>query len=437
MTSPKPPEPDQERGIAVDRNTIFGEWSENDWLLDPSKPTDRQLDRMFERDGKARQLEQALTLPLRSAELRYEKTDGDRGELEHVREALTRPANSGGMSTPLWQVLAQATSALSHRRAFFEKVWTVRDDQFAYDKLAWRPQGSCKIKRGKRGEFEGFKQYVGHDHPGADKLGEITIEPQNAWVFLHGAHRDPLSGISDFDVAWNNHLTKQKLRYIYFALFLENSALPKTAVKVREQDDHKAAAKKVAGLRNGGVVGVHKDWDFFTFPTGAGEPFAQALAYLDADSAASVLAGFTNLTDPGKNGGSYALSESAQDFFLMSQQAKLVELAGSLTSWVAADLCRWNFGPDSAVPQLSFAPLSREDVTPALSALQTAATSQQTIPSGFTDLLVEEVAKRLGLPADKVASAIRQAQQQAPPTEAGQVGAAADATGQIIQQQAA
>jgi hypothetical protein len=113
-----------ERGTAVDRrNLLFAEWDDRLYLHDPSRPSDRDLDRMLERDGKARQLEQALTLPLRQAKWTLKPGKGDRGELEFVREALTTPANAGGMSTPIQQIVSQATSAVSHRRSFHEKVW--------------------------------------------------------------------------------------------------------------------------------------------------------------------------------------------------------------------------------------------------------------------------------------------------------------------------
>lgn len=431
-----PPKPDVERGTAIDRRTVFGDWDENFWVNDPAKPTDVQLDRMFERDGKARLLEQSLTLPMRQAKLRITPPKNDRGQLALVTDALTRPANAGGMSTPFWQVLGQATSALSHRRAFFEKVWNTDGGTWTYDKLAFRPANSCRVKRDKVGAFQGFVQYVGSEHPGADNLGEITIAPENAWVYFHGAHRDPLHGISDFDVAFNNHVVKQKIRYIYFALYLENSALPKTTVSPPAQgssEDPKALAKTVAGLRNGGVAGLPAGATLSHFPVGQGQPFLDALTYLDADTAASILAGFSNLTDPGKSGGSFALSKDATDFFLMSQTAKLVELGGSITSWVAADLVRWNHGPDAEVPEVGFEPLVREDVTPALEAL-TGLAAQPSIPSGFIDLLIEEVGKRMGFPVDKVAQAIAARQEQAPPTEAGQVGAAVGAVAPLVAQ---
>jgi hypothetical protein len=85
------------------------------------------------------------------------------------------------------------------------------------------------------------------------------------------------------------------------------------------------------------------------------------------------------------------------------------------------------------VPQLSFAPLSREDATTAIAAL-TAAANQQQVPSGFVDLLVAEVGSRLGLPADRVVKAIAERQAEAPPTPAGQLGAAAQAVAPMVQQ---
>jgi hypothetical protein len=427
-----PPTPDVERGVALDRYQIFGDWDEQHWLWNKNRPTDTQLERMFERDGKARQTEQALTLPLRQATLRFHGGKGDRGELELVEQALTTPANAGGMSTPLWQVLGQATSAVAHRRAFFEKVWAERDGRLTYDKLAWRPQNSCEIVRDKTtGAFDGFRQYVGHDHPGADPQGRVTIKARDAWVFLHGAHRDPLHGISDFDVVWNNHVTKQKIKFLYFALFLENAALPKTAVGVPNSDDKRDAARKIAGLKNNGVAGVSDAWKFTHFPIGDGKAFQDALGYLDADSAASVLAGFTNLTDPAKTGGSYALSKDATDFFLMAEQAKLTELAGSLTSFVAADLVKWNFGPSGTVPTLEFEQLAYEDVKTSLDALTSLAAARgQGVPAEFIDELVVRVSGMLELPVDKIRQAVEQAQAQvaqaspAGAAPAGQLGAA-------------
>jgi hypothetical protein len=432
------PKPDTERGTAVDRrNLLFAEWDDRLYLHDPSRPSDRDLDRMLERDGKARQLEQALTLPLRQARWTLKPGKGDRGELEFVREALTTPANAGGMSTPIQQIVSQATSAVSHRRSFHEKVWAERDGRLVYDKLAWRPQTTCRISRGKNGEFTGFRQYLGIGQPNTDPNGWTTIEPKNAWVHIHGTHRDPLGGISDLDVAYNCHVTKAKIRFLWHQ-FLENSALPKTAVHVGTAgQDRKQVAQTVAGLHNAGVVALGKDDTLTHFPVGSGEPFMQAMAYLDAEAASSVLAGFLNLTDPAKTGGSYALSKDGSDFFTMAEQAKLVELGTSLSNWVVGDLVRWNFGPQAAAPLWEFDQLAYEDVQTSLQALESLAAARgQGVPAEFIDLLVVKVSEMLGLPVDKVQKAIDEAKQTAPPTQVGQVGAAVGAGAQLVKQAA-
>lgn len=430
------PTPDAERGTAIDRrNLLFAEWNDNLYLTDPSKPSDKELDRMLERDGKARQLEQALTLPLRQAKWHLKPGKGDKGELEFVQRILETPANAGGMSTPIQQIIGQATSAVSHRRSFHEKVWTEADGRLVYDKLAWRPQTTCRINRGKNGEFAGFKQYLGIGQPNTDANGWTTIDPKNAWVHIHGTHRDPLGGVSDLDVAYNCHVTKAKIKFLWHQ-FLENSAMPKTAIHVA-QGDRTQAARSVAGLHNAGVVGLGKDDTLSHFPVGSGAPFLEALTYLDAEAAGSILAGMLNLTDPAKTGGSYALSKDATDFFLMAEQSKLTELGTSLSSFVIADLVRWNYGPQAAAPILEFDQLAYEDVQTSLRALETLAAARgQGVPAEFIDLLVVKVSDMLGLATDKVQSAIDKAQQAAPPSPAAQVGAAVGAGAQIVKQAA-
>jgi hypothetical protein len=49
------------------------------------------FEEMLRLDGKARTLEQVLTLPLMSAEWSIEPAKGDSGEAEFVIDALTRP----------------------------------------------------------------------------------------------------------------------------------------------------------------------------------------------------------------------------------------------------------------------------------------------------------------------------------------------------------
>src|SRR4051794_4768051 len=114
--------PEGEIGSAYDPDRIFTRFDDGKYFetrdLFPS-----DFDQMLRLDGKARTLENVLTLPLMSAETSIEPGPGDSGECEFVREALLTAANAGGMSTPLDQVIGQMTSAVVKKRAYFEKVF--------------------------------------------------------------------------------------------------------------------------------------------------------------------------------------------------------------------------------------------------------------------------------------------------------------------------
>lgn len=400
----------------------------------------RRLDEMLRRDGKARSIEQALTLPLRSAQWSIEATDGDRGEAEFIRAALTRSANADGMSTPLELVLGQATSACLYRRAFFEKVFKAEDGRVVYDKLALRPAATCKYLYDRRdGAFKGFSQYVGDDHPGADEMGRITIAPDRAWVFVYGQHRRPVEGVSDLETVYSLYEAKQKVRFLWF-VFLENQTMPKAVVKDESGDQNAPGklARKVATLKGGGVVGIGKDQTVEPYETSnaAADAFRDAIRFLDSEMSGSVLAGFTDLAGAAASGrGSFALSSDQSDLFLQSRQAALVELGASLTNFVIADLCRWNFGISAAVPQFKFGPLVPEHADKALEMLQSLAGQERPlVPQEFIDMLIEKVASYLGLNADVVAKAIRARQAQAPQSPVAQFAAGASAADRLVRE---
>lgn len=187
---------------------------------------------MLAQDGKAASVEQVLTMPLRGASWAIRAVDGDTGEAEAVNDWLTRPANAGGMSTPLPLVLGQMTAAITYRRAYFEKVWTVNaGDQIVYGALAWRPPASCVLlRKPDSGTFDGFQQYVGWSggrRPGVDERGYVKIEPGRAFVYINQQHRNPTDGKSDLDVCYHAWSTKQKIRFLWNQ-FLENQSIPKT-----------------------------------------------------------------------------------------------------------------------------------------------------------------------------------------------------------------
>ena len=419
LATAKEEAPAGEIGSAVDDYDRVFTRSNGEEFFTSSDPSPRDIDEMLRLDGKARKLEQVLTLPLHSVQHSIEAAEGDNGEAEFVREALERPANAGGMTTPLSLVISQMTGSVLYRRVFFEKVFKAQDGQILYDKIAYRPPGTCSIKRdGKTGAFQGFRQRVPDKHPRADEEGKVTIPPERAFVLINGQHRNPLRGTSDLDTAYQLFTLKQKVRFLYFT-FLENQVMPKAVAKDDSNDPKQiqALARKVATLKGGGVVGISKDQSVEAYEnsTAAADAFRDAIAMLDAEIADSVLAGFSELSSNAQSGrGSFALAKSDTDLYLRSRESVLGNMGSGFTAFVIADLVRWNFGMAAAVPALTFGPLVREHAETAIDLLKEFSGDRPAgVPQAFVDELVVRVAQEIGLDEGRVEEEIRGRQDSA------------------------
>lgn len=360
------------------------------------------MDRMLDRDGKAKAIEDVLTLPIRSAAWDIVPGPGDTGQAEAVKAMLERPANNGGMSTPMSGVIARATSAITYRKAFFEKVFKIHEGRVVLDKVASRPVSTCELAREeKHGGFAGFRQMP--YSPGGALLHDVRedqyihIPARRAWVYLHGEHRDPMHGVSDLQVPLWAHETKQKVLYLWF-LFAENTALPKALAKSADEGKAKRAARQFAGMKGGAAMAMDDSVDLTPYESnGRGaEQFRAMLDWLDGEMAGSVLAGFMNL--PNGQAGSYALSKDQSDFFVKARAAVATELADSFTSYVVADLVKYNWGLGASVPRFTFTSLVDVDVNQALTLLQGLASAQSSpLPDGFVYELADKVATYLDL----------------------------------------
>jgi hypothetical protein len=206
--------------------------------------------------------------------------------------------------------------------------------------------------------------------------------------------------------------TKQKIRFLWYS-FLEGQSLPKTVVKADTQQEADKGARKILGLRSGGVVGLTDRITTDTIESsGKGaDQFQAALRWLDSEASGSALAGFTDLGGSAANGtGSFALSKDQTDFFLMSREAVSDEMADDFNSYVVADLVRWNFGPNEPSPIFEFGPISEDDAAMAVNLLSaTATTASNMLPDGFMDELTEKVAGLLNLDTNRVRDALEKA----------------------------
>lgn len=398
-----------ERGTAFDQSTLMFSNFEDGGVFNYDAGTIRDYEKMLDRDGKAATLEQALTLPLRRAQRTIRRGPASTKVTKFVEEALFAQANSGGMKTPLNTVVGQMTGAIVNRKAYFEKVWTEREGRIVYDKLAWRPPGTCQIKRDKMtGGYKGFTQMPVR----YDQTEPIFFDPFHSFVYIHGQTRNPLEGVSSMTIPYWCYQTKQKIRFLWYS-FLEGQSLPKTVVKAKTQTEADRATQKVRGLRQGGIIGLTENVTLDTHESsgkGAGQ-FLEALRWLDSEASGSALAGFTDLAGAASSGtGSFALSKDTTDFFLMSREAVADEMADDFNSYVVADLVRWNFGVNEPSPIFEFGPIAEDDANVALTLLSTTATTaSNTLPDEFMDELTEKVASLLNLDTNRVRDGLEKA----------------------------
>lgn len=458
--TPSPPE--GELGSAWERYRFYA-YYENGNVFENGPIETVDYEDMLARDGIAAALEAVLTLPIRAAKWQIKAAPGDQGECDFVTQALSTPPEQGGMSVPLQLVIGQMTSARLYRRAHFEKVWTHNPDgKVVLDKLAYRAPTTCYLARSAEdASFQGFMQWT---WKGLNFV-KVIIPRDRAFVYLHGAHRNPIMGTSDLQLVYNAYASKQKLRFLWYQ-YLTVEAMPRVWAKHQATDQSAAdqLARNVAKLRSGGVVGILNGQEIGTIGDASdngGSEFQAAMSYLDQEMLASVLAGWLGLvqqargtTGMGSARGSNALSKDQSAFFLKANQAVCREMAAQFTTDVISSLCRYNF-PSPAVPHLEFDDLGESTAaTHAIALLQamvSAPTPTTLVPYGFIDELIESVSRLLdlnvtvvaeavkgmqhspsGTPgADAAAEAARTAQDQTPGF-AGQLQGAIDAAGHLV-----
>jgi hypothetical protein len=403
---------------------MFAFWSDGS-VFDYGTWQARDLEEMLKKDGQAAAVEAVITLPIRQASFAIEPSKGDSGEAEFVNSVLTAPETSGGMKTPLHEVIGQTTSAQIYKRAHFEKVFSIRpeDSRIVYDKLAFRPPATCELKRNAQtGALEGFRQQrwnfgtplsVTKQH--GSMPGWVDIPKIRTFIHINGRHRQPLSGTSELEVCYWCHCTKLKAVFLWLN-FVEQQSLPKVIVYGQDQREANAKADDIASMRSSGVAGFQRPPDGAkTFEVlessgkGAGA-FQDLLTFLETWQTASVLAGFTGLSSLASLGrGSLALSQDQSAFFLKSRQAIAQEMAQSFTHQVVAPLVVLNYGQGASFPTFRFGALTDESGAQLVSLFQamSVAPSLQ-VPTGILDLITERMATVLDLDTDAVAAIVQQ-----------------------------
>lgn len=375
---------------------------------------------MLKRYAQGRAVRNVLTLPLSQLKSKITPAKGDKGEAEWLNNFLSLAANAGGMTTPLDLIVQQMTSAITFKRAYFEKVFKVAGDpaSHVYDSVQFRHASTCQLIRNpETAAFDGFAQEPLTKEQQQKSQGlPIKIPPKYAFVYLHGMREDPINGLSDMEIPYWCYKTQQKVLFLYFN-FLEGEALGKTVVEAADLGRAIQIATEVRKLKGSGVLPIantaganQKVYNLEQNNSGAVH-FMEAIKYLDHCATQSVLSGFLDLTDPSTGGrGSMALSKDQSDFFLLSRQAVAKEMAWFIRHYLLCDIVYYRFGLEAAVPNFEFEPLTKEDMTQAVTLMSSiAAAPKLNLPDQFVQQLAVLVGGALGMDVGKLESAFNDA----------------------------
>lgn len=388
-----------ERGLALEALERY-----EDVLWEQKSPTVQELEEMVDKDGTPKALKKAVTLPIRKAPRDVEEAEGGTKEAEFVREVLLKPRHEGGMTSVMDSVISQMAFAQVSKKAFFEKVWELRDGKYVYKKIAYRPASTCSVIPDDNGSFNGFRQEFTRD----GKMEKEDFNPNKAFVYIHGSDEKPLEGESAFSAVWEAYKHKRRvLRLLFEHLQLYALGIKVTKYGGDEQDGAKDLYERAKKVRGGGTMAAGKDDEIELLKiTGASAEFREVSDWLNAEMARSLLAQWM-LLGTGSDVGSWALSRDHSDFFLQALQAVLDEIEWHVNEYLIPPLVEANFGVNGKSPKLVFQPLAETTQTEAFEAWKTIiGIAQPNIRKpGILDAIEEKVAQRLDIDPEKLEEA--------------------------------
>lgn len=416
----EPPPFNEESGSAFgwDDRLFYG-WDEKGAVFDYGDFEARDLVEMMKRDYQAKKMENVLSLPIMSTEHTISGGKKDKGELDWLEGFWEADPINGGCKNPLDVIIGGMTTAITFRKTFFELVFKQGyEDKIVYEKVAFRPQTTCRMMRDPlHGDFLGFQQEAYYAGPQITQgYFPIEIPKKRAFVYVHGQRLDPLNGSSDLEVAHWCYKTKQKILFLWFQ-FLESVALPRTVVKAQDTEVARQIAAQIAKMRGSAILpvgtsGSPNSVDITTLDgSGKGaDQFQAAITWLDGAATQSILAGFLDLTGAAANGlrggggGSYALSKDASDYYLQFLEAKCREIERSVRRDLFGPLIRYNFGAQATIPKLKFSPLNDEDKSNQVTMLTGLMTAKgaASVPDEFVGMLAQQVGNYFGMDGDKL-----------------------------------
>lgn len=375
-------------------------------LLAHREPTLDDYNLMKNNDGTVWSLYQILKLPILANTWRIEADpdDTDETQAELVRENFELPPYKGGMSTPFHLVISRMLKATLEGRSSFEKVWTLNDKgQIVYKKIAPREATTVEILTDDNGGFAGFKQKTYN----GTKWVDVDIPVDKCFLFTVNKEENELEGLSMFRAAWYHYDRKHRLYYLY-EQSIQSGAIPPKALNVLEDneadDDTHAANLAALDDFSTGIAAsalIPKGYDLNVPDSGKGRMDAMpGVEHHNSEMARSILAQFILLGNQGETG-SYALSKSHSDIFIMAELGLMKTIEDHINSYLIPQLISFNFASPK-YPTFKF-----NDMTDDTRELTESVFLKiiEKIPEGmredFMSGLYKQMASRLGIELDE------------------------------------
>lgn len=346
-------------------------------------------------DGQVKAVSEVVNLPTRAAEWFMDPANdttvggdpaaSDRSRMiaDFIQEALwTMPC------TDWTQFVGEAIEAHQTGVSLFEKTWTRSGGRIVWEEFGTRlPRTIEQWNTDELGRFAGVRQLVM-----GDRSVDVDIPAEKLLRFTFGQKGSNFEGYGWLRTAYKHHWFVELFEKV-FAIAAERTGGGVPVINMPENgntpENREAARKLLKAWRIGQEVGPVLPHGFDLQITDIKLPSALLLAieHHYAMMARAALAGFLNL---GKRGeGSFALSKSGQDLFLMSLEAGVELIRDGVQKQAITELVHWNFGAEAPMPELRYR-INRADVIQQIEALEKASRAGVIEPDDDIEAVIRE-----------------------------------------------
>lgn len=367
---------------------------------------------MKDHDGTVKSLYQILRMPIMANGWRVDSDDVDdkiknaaQEQSDFVKNNFMLPPYKGGMTTPFRLVIARMLRAILEGYALAEKVFMINENgKIVYRKIAFRDVTKIDLLIDEKGGFTGYKQsYYSQEEK---KQKTVTVPVEYCFLYTYNKDEDEVYGQSAFQSAYYHWDRKRRLYYLY-EQSVEKGAMPPKMLEVQEgnNDTDSQKSANLAAMTNFGIdsaVLVPTGYKLSPYDAGKGrlDPMP-GIDHHNAEMARSVLAQFILLGTSDQTG-SFALSKSHADIFMMALRGLMNELEEHINSYLIPQLIDYNF-ETPYYPEFHFNDMTDDTVEFIESVFTEIVKKTDTqLPQTFLDGIVKKVADRLDIDIDEM-----------------------------------